>query len=170
MLMLGVESMSRYEKANNNNNNHNENKKSPMMSSSTKSLHTQLAIELLDTCIHTYTHTSTGLAPEISLFDKQIDNVIHDFIVDPHAHHNLLRPETVESLMILYRFTKNKKYQDIGWNIFLMFVKYCRIDDGGYSGLRDVRVNDRQDKQMWQNWNDKQEVSYILMNYRNIKT
>lgn len=32
--------------------------------------------------------------------------------------HNLLRPETVESLYYLWYFTGNKTYQDWGWQIF----------------------------------------------------
>lgn len=50
---------------------------------------------------------------------------------------NILRPETVESLMYLWRFTGNKTYQDWGWNIFQAFEKNCRINSG-YVGLRDV--------------------------------
>lgn len=50
---------------------------------------------------------------------------------------NILRPETVESLVYLWRFTGNKTYQDWGWNIFQAFEKNSRIDSG-YVGLRDV--------------------------------
>lgn len=53
---------------------------------------------------------------------------------------NILRPETVESLMYLWRFTGNKTYQDWGWNIFQAFEKNSRIDSG-YVGLRDVCPN-----------------------------
>lgn len=36
--------------------------------------------------------------------------------------HNLLRPETVESLFYLYRITGNKTYQSIGWDIFQVIL------------------------------------------------
>ncbi|KAG1364145.1 mannosyl-oligosaccharide 1,2-alpha-mannosidase MNS1 [Cocos nucifera] len=52
---------------------------------------------------------------------------------------NILRPETVESLVYLWRFTGNKTYQDWGWNIFQAFEKNSRIDSG-YVGLRDVNT------------------------------
>ncbi len=39
-------------------------------------------------------------------------------VMQPLDRHNLLRPETVESLFYLYRFTKDEKYRDWGWNIF----------------------------------------------------
>lgn len=38
--------------------------------------------------------------------------------LQPLDRHNLLRPETVESLFYLYRFTKDEKYRDWGWKIF----------------------------------------------------
>ena len=50
---------------------------------------------------------------------------------------NILRPETVESLMYLWRTTGDKVYRDWGWDIFQAFEKQSRIDSG-YVGLRDV--------------------------------
>lgn len=38
--------------------------------------------------------------------------------LQPLDRHNLLRPETVESLLYLYRYTKDEKYRKWGWNIF----------------------------------------------------
>ena len=32
--------------------------------------------------------------------------------------HNLLRPETLESLFVLWRVTGDRKYRDWGWHIF----------------------------------------------------
>lgn len=54
---------------------------------------------------------------------------------------NILRPETVESLMYLWRITGNKMYQEWGWNIFQAFEKNSRIESG-YVGLRDVSILD----------------------------
>ena len=50
---------------------------------------------------------------------------------------NILRPETIESLMYLWRLTGNKTYQDWGWDIFQAFEKNSRIESG-YVGLKDV--------------------------------
>lgn len=52
---------------------------------------------------------------------------------------NILRPETVESLMYLWRLTGNKTYQDWGWDIFQAFEKNSRIESG-YVGLKDVSI------------------------------
>ena len=46
--------------------------------------------------------------------------------------------------------------------MFVAFVKYCRVDRGGYSGLRDVgRVDRGVDGENWANWNDKQESFFL---------
>ncbi|KAJ1801375.1 hypothetical protein LPJ59_000340 [Coemansia sp. RSA 2399] len=50
----------------------------------------------------------------------------------------LLRPETLESLFILYRVTGDPKYQEWGWNIFLGIEKYTKVEGGGYASLRNV--------------------------------
>ena len=60
------------------------------------------------------------------------------FIVDPGAKHNLLRPETMESLFVLWRVTHDDEWRESGWRIFSAFVRYCRVDGGGYTGLQDV--------------------------------
>ncbi|KAJ3369046.1 hypothetical protein HDU91_000124 [Kappamyces sp. JEL0680] len=57
-----------------------------------------------------------------------------DFSIHPQDGHNLLRPETVESLFILYRITGKKIYREWGWKIFVAFEKYCQVE-GGYTSL-----------------------------------
>ena len=82
-------------------------------------------------CYRMYENQPTGLAPE---FVKIVDG--HD--MQPGAPHNLLRPETVESLMLLWRLTKKEKYRDWGWSIFQAFERHCR-SEVGYAGVKDVR-------------------------------
>lgn len=48
-------------------------------------------------------------------------------VLQPADRHNLLRPETVESLFYLYRFTKDTKYRDWGWEILQSFNKYTKV-------------------------------------------
>ena len=54
------------------------------------------------------------------------------------AGHNLLRPETIESLFYMWRFTKDPKYREWGWKMFLGFEKYTKVPSGGYSGIKNV--------------------------------
>jgi hypothetical protein len=51
---------------------------------------------------------------------------------------SLLRPETVESLFLLFRVTGDVRYRIWGWDIFKAIEKYARLEPLGYSGLEDV--------------------------------
>ncbi|KAK3137279.1 hypothetical protein QOZ80_5BG0450240 [Eleusine coracana subsp. coracana] len=110
----------------------------------------QLAEDLAKTCVEMYFVTSTGLAPEIAYFHiegnsevgpdggNKSSKYINDIIIKPLDRHNLLRPETVESLFVLYRITEDPKYREWGWQIFQSFEKYTKVDSGGYTSLDDV--------------------------------
>lgn len=41
-----------------------------------------------------------------------------------------LRPETVESLFVLYRVTGDKKYRDWGWELYKNIERECRHPNG----------------------------------------
>uniref|UniRef100_A0A5B7A9F7 alpha-1,2-Mannosidase n=1 Tax=Davidia involucrata TaxID=16924 RepID=A0A5B7A9F7_DAVIN len=112
----------------------------------------KLAEELAKTCFEMYSVTSTGLAPEIAYFNveghpeggldggNKSSKYVTDIIIKHADRHNLLRPETVESLFILYRITEDPKYREWGWEIFEAFEKYTKVDSGGYSSLDDVTM------------------------------
>ena len=96
-----------------------------------------LAEELTETCYQTYARMDTGLSPEITYFNIY-EGSKTDLYVKDADRHNLLRPETIESLYYMYKITKNTKYQDYGWNIFKSFEKYTKVESGGYSSINDV--------------------------------
>uniref|UniRef100_A0A8B9KBW0 alpha-1,2-Mannosidase n=1 Tax=Astyanax mexicanus TaxID=7994 RepID=A0A8B9KBW0_ASTMX len=100
--------------------------------------HMELAKQLMETCYQMYAQMETGLAPEIAHFNMQTGSA-QDVDVKLADRHNLLRPETVESLFYLYRFTKDKKYQNWGWEILQSFNKYTRVETGGYTSINNVR-------------------------------
>jgi mannosyl-oligosaccharide alpha-1,2-mannosidase len=103
--------------------------------------HLRLAEDLAKTCVEFYKRTPTGLAPEIIMFDcpgGQCKGGKKDFYIKPNDEHNLLRPETLESLFILWRITHKQQYRDWGWDIFLAFRKHCRVASGGYSSIKSV--------------------------------
>ncbi|XP_035628594.1 endoplasmic reticulum mannosyl-oligosaccharide 1,2-alpha-mannosidase isoform X1 [Oncorhynchus keta] len=100
--------------------------------------HMELALQLMETCHQMYIQMETGLSPEIAHFNLQPYDG-RDVDVKPADRHNLLRPETVESLFYLYRFTKDAKYRDWGWDILESFNKYTRVPSGGYTSISNVR-------------------------------
>ncbi|KKY19521.1 putative mannosyl-oligosaccharidealpha-mannosidase [Phaeomoniella chlamydospora] len=102
-----------------------------------------LAKELMKTCWAMYKATPTGLAPEITYFN--IDSppkMYNDFKTKPvsssldgsdwrpdidiHGNdvHNLQRPETVESLLYMWRITGDEIYRQWGWDMFRSWVKH----------------------------------------------
>ena len=118
----------------------------------------QLARELLKTCYGMSRVTKTKIAPEIVWFeaeknalpplpeDRQLPKSSDspaswkkDYIIKPLDAHNLQRPETVESLFLMWRITGDSIYRNWGWDIFEAMRKHSILDDGeGYSCLEDV--------------------------------
>ncbi|XP_029295365.1 mannosidase, alpha, class 1B, member 1b isoform X2 [Cottoperca gobio] len=103
--------------------------------------HMDLAKQLMETCYQMYIQMETGLSPEIVHFNMH-QGSIRDIDVKLADRHNLLRPETVESLFYLYRFTKDHKYQDWGWEILQNFNKFTKVSSGGYTSINNVRDPD----------------------------
>ncbi|KAK2358721.1 mannosyl-oligosaccharide 1,2-alpha-mannosidase MNS1 [Trifolium repens] len=94
-----------------------------------------LAEELAWTCYNFYQSTPTKLAGENYYFRKGED-------MNVGTSWNIQRPETIESLFYLWRFTRNKTYQEWGWDIFQAFEKNSRTE-AGYVGLKDVNTGDK---------------------------
>ncbi|XP_078106444.1 mannosidase, alpha, class 1B, member 1b isoform X2 [Sander vitreus] len=103
--------------------------------------HMDLAKQLMETCYQMYIQMETGLSPEIVHFNMHQGST-RDIEVKLADRHNLLRPETVESLFYLYRFTKDQKYQEWGWKILQNFNKYTKVSSGGYTSINNVRDPD----------------------------
>eukprot|EP01062_Namystynia_karyoxenos_P084415 TRINITY_DN9927_c0_g1_i1.p1 TRINITY_DN9927_c0_g1~~TRINITY_DN9927_c0_g1_i1.p1 ORF type:complete len:811 (+),score=282.85 TRINITY_DN9927_c0_g1_i1:41-2473(+) len=93
----------------------------------------RVAEELTETCYQMYHKQPSGVAPELVEFRGG-----SDMATSPRAEYYLLRPEAVESFMYLWRVTKKQKYREWGWEVFRSINRWCRVDSGGYSGLRNV--------------------------------
>ena len=108
--------------------------------------HMAVAKKLTRTCYEMYARMATGLAPEFVRFPPKQGMVIG-------AAHNLLRPEAIESVFYLWRFTKDPMYREWGWKMFLAFEKHCKIPQGGYAGLKNVNLdNSPKDDKMETFW------------------
>ncbi|XP_064649601.1 endoplasmic reticulum mannosyl-oligosaccharide 1,2-alpha-mannosidase-like [Lineus longissimus] len=104
--------------------------------------HMELAEKLAYTCYQMYATTETGLSPEIAHFNM-LPGAKDDIFIKSADTHNLLRPETIESFFYLYRYTKDKKYQEWGWQIFQAFERHTRLKEGGYSSINNVKNPER---------------------------
>lgn len=54
-----------------------------------------------------------------------------------HNGRYINRPETIESVFYMYRLTGDKKWQDIGWNMFSHWMTHAKAS-GGISSIQDV--------------------------------
>ncbi|KAI7866173.1 glycoside hydrolase [Spinellus fusiger] len=107
--------------------------------------------EITETCYKMYNSTATGLASEIVYFnnDKGTNPDAPDITIHLQDRHNLLRPETLESLFLLWRLTGEEKYRKWGWKIFESFEEHTKLPEGGYSALKDVtEIPARRDNRM----------------------
>ena len=88
-------------------------------------------------CHEMWTRMGSGIAPEwVSCTG---DN---DFAPGSGGKHYLLRPETIETYFYQWRLTHDSKYRDWAWEAFQAIEKNCRVESGGYSGIRDVTMPD----------------------------
>ena len=92
-----------------------------------------LARELMSTCVQMYTHSPSGLAPEIADFSHA-----SKVRANNGARHCLLRPETVESLLIMWRLTGDAIYREWGWQIFEAIETHAKVATGGFASVKDV--------------------------------
>jgi hypothetical protein len=107
--------------------------------------HLALAKELMRTCVAMYERMPLGLHPEIAKFDQDENNVVKcfggDLCVSVNDAHSILRPETVESLFVLYRVTKDESFRRQGWRMWQNWERYSRVDTGGYASIASVLEN-----------------------------
>ena len=95
------------------------------------------------TCFAMYNGTASGLAAEdYSFIDKTMERptqrtlYYHDLFPQGMKKY-LLRPETVESLYVMYAKTKNPVFREWGWQIWSTIKEKCKSTYGYafYSGV-----------------------------------
>ena len=83
-----------------------------------------LAEGIGETCYQMYARMKTGLAPEFVQFTSR------DLEAGRSAVFNIGRPETVESLFVLWYYTQDPRGREMGWNIFTAFETYAATGSG----------------------------------------
>ncbi|KAJ1741089.1 hypothetical protein LPJ79_003786 [Coemansia sp. RSA 1821] len=119
----------------------------------------ELAKQLTYTCFQMYNRTATGLSPEyvqfrnkrnqgLSEFDENGEFALlslskasekekqDGFYLGPNRSY-ILRPEALESIMIMYRITGDKMYKEWGWQIFQAIDKWTKTPSAN-SAYHDV--------------------------------
>ncbi|KAJ3440908.1 mannosyl-oligosaccharide alpha-12-mannosidase-related [Anaeramoeba flamelloides] len=95
----------------------------------------QIAKEITDTCYQMYHTTKTGLSGEKVEFTTSEINHFNQ--------KQVLRPQTIESIFYLWRYTNNENYREMGWEIYKNVKKLCK-SEFGYSSLKGVNEDDPQ--------------------------
>ncbi|KAJ2161783.1 hypothetical protein GGF46_001205 [Coemansia sp. RSA 552] len=118
----------------------------------------ELAEELAYTCYQTYATSPTGLGPEVFYFPEytprwKAPNAKRqgmpgreDMGITAVDKRYILRPETVESLFVLYRITGDDKYQQWGWDIFSAIERHAKVANG-YAALNNVMETNQTENQ-----------------------
>ncbi|OHS94442.1 Mannosyl-oligosaccharide 1,2-alpha-mannosidase MNS2 [Tritrichomonas foetus] len=87
----------------------------------------KLASELVLTFANVTRTMKSKLMPERVLFNLD-DASKPDFSLQNDQY--MLRPETVESIFYMYRFTGEQQYRDIAWDFFKGINTSCRVKNG----------------------------------------
>eukprot|EP01083_Nonionella_stella_P032757 89633_1 len=101
--------------------------------------HLKMGEALGETCYQMFVRQKAGVSPEYVRFtDSGMQNGV-DFYI--------LRPETVETMMYLYRITKDEKWRNKGWQIYENIVRSTKVERGGtgYAPVLSVGHNPHHD-------------------------
>eukprot|EP00029_Vermamoeba_vermiformis_P005380 TRINITY_DN1853_c0_g1_i1.p1 TRINITY_DN1853_c0_g1~~TRINITY_DN1853_c0_g1_i1.p1 ORF type:complete len:617 (+),score=182.80 TRINITY_DN1853_c0_g1_i1:23-1873(+) len=101
-----------------------------------KKKHLEAGAGIAKFCYEMYRGMASGLSPEYVNVDVDSE-ALNPPMGDARAY--IMRPETVETLFYMWRFTGEQKYRDWGWEIFEAIEKHCKASEG-YTGLRDVTI------------------------------
>eukprot|EP00484_Ammonia_sp_Unknown_P010425 CAMPEP_0197076166 /NCGR_PEP_ID=MMETSP1384-20130603/211977_1 /TAXON_ID=29189 /ORGANISM="Ammonia sp." /LENGTH=604 /DNA_ID=CAMNT_0042515015 /DNA_START=83 /DNA_END=1897 /DNA_ORIENTATION=+ len=85
--------------------------------------HLKMGESLGETCYQMFVRQQAGVSPEYVRFT--------DSGMQPGVDFYILRPETVETMMYLYRITKDKKWREKGWEIYENIVRSTKVKEGG---------------------------------------
>ena len=85
--------------------------------------HLKMGEALGETCYQMFHRQKAGVSPEYVRFNDAGMQIGVDFYI--------LRPETVETMMYLWRITKDQKWRDKGWEIYENIVRSTKVESGG---------------------------------------
>ena len=91
------------------------------------------AQKIMNVCIRMH-DTPHGIAPEITKYSST--DGLH---IAPTDRHNLLRPEVLESLYVLWTQTKNETFCDWSWVVYRNLERAARRPYG-YASIQDVQA------------------------------
>ncbi|KAJ9448872.1 Mannosyl-oligosaccharide 1 [Diplonema papillatum] len=116
-----------------------------------------IAEELTETCYLMYHKTASGVSPEMVEFREG------EMFTGGRASYYLLRPETAESFFYMWRLTKKQKYRDWGWDVYLAIKRWCQVESGGFTGVRNVEFTPPQQDDLMQSFFMAETLKYFYL-------
>jgi len=116
-----------------------------------------LAEAIGDTCFEMYAHTATGLSPEFVNFQAG-----RDMVTPRSACFNIGRPEAVETFFVLYYYTRDPKWRNMGWEVFKAFEKHAATPSG-WTALPDVESPGRKRDDKMESFVLAETVKYLFL-------
>ena len=138
-----------------------------------------LAASLTESCIAMYTSTASGVGADGMSFDTSKEGCDHHTLESAKTVHernrrfqltnaaNIQRPEVLESVFLMWRFTRDEYYRDVAWEIFLRIEKYLRVDTGGYASAKNVNVVPPELDDRQQSFFLAETLKYLLLTFSN---
>ena len=115
------------------------------------------------TCYEMYASTKTGLASEMVFFVPG-----HD-MVQGRATFNIGRPEAVETLYVLWYYTRDPKWRDMAWDIFSSFERYAGTSSG-WAALPNVDQTNRRLEDKMESFVLAETMKYLFLIFDNDET
>ncbi|TPX63735.1 hypothetical protein SpCBS45565_g06392 [Spizellomyces sp. 'palustris'] len=112
----------------------------------------RLGERITRTCYESYNRTATGLGPE-SMYGADLGGSDSRY---------LLRPETVESIFYLWRYTHDPIYRQMGWQIIQSLNTYTRTPTG-FIGLSTVSSTSPQPDDLQQSFFLAETLKYLFL-------
>ncbi|GAA5995223.1 glycoside hydrolase family 47 protein [Rhodotorula paludigena] len=117
----------------------------------------ETAINVTNACAWVYESSKTGIGGEQTLFYDKEDTArfvvldskdgsgkVRSLRGSPTGvrsadHRQIGRPETIEGVFYMWRLTGDRKWQDVGWTMFVNWVKHS-ITEAGFATVRDTNT------------------------------
>lgn len=114
--------------------------------------------------MHVYMHFKFYICmtagPEVFRFNDEVEAVGQ---YDSDLGY-ILRPEVVESYLMLYRITGDKKYRDWGWQAAQAIERHTKAGAGrGYSGIRNVNSTNPVQDDVMQTFFPAETLKYLYL-------
>ena len=121
----------------------------------------KLADELATGYYYSYASTQTGVGPEFMDFVQSKDR---DFRASDPTYK--LRPESVESECVMFRFTGLPKFRDYSWKMFQAINTYARKENG-FAWIHNVESKDKYSSTAQDSYFLAETLKYLYLTFSN---